>query len=272
MATEIAMLHDVSKCTACRGCMVACKQWKNLPAEMEAFDGSYQSHKDLSPYTLNLIRMKEVYKDGEMDWIFRKSQCMHCGVPSCAKACPQDALKKTAEGPVAFIEENCIGCGYCVQNCPFDIPKIDEKRKKSTKCDLCIDRIQNGMTPSCALTCTADAIFFGTREEMVKKAEERLAALKGKYPDANLYGTDKNDGVGGTSMMYILTEKPSVYGLPDEPKVPASISVWKDYVQPGGKILIGAAAGAVVGAAVMNAVMKKGKPDHEGDKDDAERK
>ena len=68
--TEIAMLHDVSKCTACRGCMVACKQWKNLPADMTPFEGNYQSHEDLSPSTYNLIKMKETYENGNFRWDF----------------------------------------------------------------------------------------------------------------------------------------------------------------------------------------------------------
>ena len=59
MAVEIAMLHDVEKCSACRGCSVACKQWKNLPADITPFDGEYQSHKDLSSKTYTLIRMKD---------------------------------------------------------------------------------------------------------------------------------------------------------------------------------------------------------------------
>lgn len=272
MAAEIAMLHDVSKCTACRGCMVACKQWKDLPAEKEAFDGEYQSHKNLTPNTLNLIRMNEVYKDGKLSWIFCKTQCMHCGEPACAKSCPQDALEKNEQGPVVFHEEKCIGCGYCAQNCPFNIPKIDGERKKSTKCDLCFDRIENGMVPSCAQTCTSDAIFFGTREEMLEKANKRLEAMKGKFPNAVLYGVDKNDGVKGTSMMYILTDSPEVFGLPNDPQVSPSITVWKDYVQPGGKILIGVAAGAVGGAFIMNSVMKKDKVDKEGDKNDEQHK
>ena len=60
MAQEMAMLHDISRCSACRACMVACKQWHDLPADMSTpFEGQYQSHKDLTPSTLNLIKMKE---------------------------------------------------------------------------------------------------------------------------------------------------------------------------------------------------------------------
>src|SRR5690606_22560225 len=115
-------------------------------------------------------------------------------------------------------------------------------------------------------TCTADAILFGTREEMTAIAEKRLEALKKDYPNAQLYGVDKNDGVSGTSMMYVLTDNPSTFGLPDSPKVPTSLAVWKDVVQPAGKMMLGATTMAVVGAIVANA-MKKDKGGHKGGHD-----
>ncbi|MBQ3033242.1 MAG: 4Fe-4S dicluster domain-containing protein [Deferribacterales bacterium] len=265
--TEIAMLHDVVKCTACRGCQVACKQWKNLLADKQPFNGQFQSHDDLGPQTLNLIRMREDYSSGKMNWIFSKFQCMHCGDPACARACPEEALWKTENGPVAHSDEKCVGCGYCVTNCTFGVPRINPVTKKSTKCDLCADRIEKGMVPSCALTCTSDAILFGTRQEMVAIAEKRLAKLKETYPNACLYGVDKNDGIKGTSMLYIFNDKPSVFGFPDEPEVPATIPVWKDVVQPVGKGLMAAAGVAVAAGFVANSVIgvgsKKEDKDHE---------
>jgi len=266
MATEIAMLHDISKCTACRACMVACKQWKDLPADLTPFEGEFQSHAGLSTTTFNLIKMYESYENNEFRWDFLKFQCMHCGDPACAKACPEDALFKLENGVVAFDESKCVGCSYCASYCPFGVPKIDQERNKSTKCDLCNDRIEAGMVPSCAQTCTADAIVFGTREEMVKEAYERLEFVKKKFPNAQLYGVDQNDGVKGTSMMYVLTDKPSKFGLPDEPKVSKSLVVWKDWVHPTGKLLLGATFGAVVVSAISKKVLgKKVHAQHEAD-------
>lgn len=266
--TEIAMLHDTSKCTACRACMVACKQWKNLPAVKEPFYGTYQSHKGLNPNTYNVMLFKEVHIRDEFKWIFLKHQCFHCGQPGCAAACPKGALIKNANGPVTYDLDKCIGCRYCESGCPFGVPKVDMEREKVTKCDLCFDRIENGMVPSCAQTCTANAIIFGAREEMTALAKTRLEELKKDYPDACLYGVDKNDGVGGTSMMYILYEKPSVFDLPENPSLSSSLGFWKNIIQPGGKILIGAAAVAIAGACVANAIKaaKKGE-DHENKQD-----
>ena len=271
MAVEIAMLHDVEKCSACRGCSVACKQWKNLPADITPFDGEYQSHKDLSSKTYTLIRMKETMVNDKVRWDFLKFQCMHCGIAGCALGCPTKALKKEETGIVSHDNDLCIGCGYCEINCTFGVPHVDPVTKKSTKCNLCEDRvakyIENGndrkYMPACAKTCTADAILFGTREEMVKIANERLEVLKAKYPDANLYNVNTDDSIKGGAMMYVLPYKPSVYGLPDEPQLAPSLGVWKNAVQPAGKVLIGAAVVAVAGAAIVNTITGGGK--HGGD-------
>lgn len=152
MAQEMAMLHDIARCSACRACMVACKQWHDLPADMSTpFEGQYQSHATLTPTTWTLIRMTERTDDkGKFNWDFVKTQCMHCGDPACAKGCPEEAIDKLASGAVVINEEKCVGCGYCVANCPFDVPKINPQTHKSTKCDLCFDRIEEGITPSCA--------------------------------------------------------------------------------------------------------------------------
>lgn len=260
MANEIAMLHDVARCSACRACMVACKQWHDLPADMTTpFEGQYQSHKDLTPTTWNLIEMNErVDSKGKFHWDFFKRQCMHCGDPACVKGCPEDAIEQQENGAVVIQTDKCVGCGYCTHNCPFSVPKINKETNKSTKCDLCFDRIAEGMEPACSKTCTADAIRFGTKDDMLKRAQMRVELLKQEgYPDANVYNPQ---GVGGIHMLYVLPEKPSVYNLPEEAKTPDSINLWKDVVRPLGKL---ASAGAIVGVLGMAAI--KGMTSKKGD-------
>lgn len=260
---EMAMLHDVSRCTGCRACMVACKQWKNLPAEITPFDGEYQSHKDFSSKTYNLVKMKERVTDGKFYWDMIKVQCMHCDNPACAKGCPEDAIRKAESGAVVIDKHKCVGCGYCAINCPFNVPKIDPEKHKSTKCNLCVDRIENGMTPSCAQTCPSNAISFGPKADMMQLAHSRLSEVQRDFPHAQLYGVEP-DGVGGTHMMYVLAERPSVYELPENPKTSEAINLWKDVIRPIGKF---AGVAAIVGCAGAYTLSKVIAKKHKENKD-----
>ena len=243
---EVSMLHDVSKCTACRACTVACKQWKSLSAEITPFIGEFQSHQDLSAKTYTLVRMSERVEEGKFHWDFLKFQCMHCGEAACVKACPQGALYYNDNGAVSFNVDKCVGCGYCVVNCPFGVPHIDEETHKSTKCDFCTDRIAMGLEPACAKTCPTGAIQFGDRDKMVALAESRINELRRVNPLAQTYGINER-GIGGTHMLYVLEAPPEVYGLPKDPAVPYTLTLWKDFIHPLGKLALG---GVVVAAAI----------------------
>lgn len=273
---EMVMLHDVSRCSGCRACMVACKQWHDLPADMSTeFEGQFQSHKDLTPTTLNLVKFNERLDDDEkFHWDIIKYQCMHCQVPGCAEGCPKHAISKLDNGAVVINEDLCVGCGYCSMNCPFGIPKIDEKRHKSTKCDLCFDRMAEGMVPSCAKTCTAQAIEFGFKDRMIDLANKRLAELKKDHPDACLYGTD---GANLTAnMIYVLPEKPSVYGLPENPTNSKAIEVWRDVIKPIGKLASGGALLGLAGMMIVHTLVKsqdeEANTDEKGDHIDVDKK
>lgn len=210
---SLGVVIDTSKCTACRGCQVACKQWHGLPAEKTRFFAGegYQNPKDLSGVTLTLVTFKERKTQGKMEWLFRKQQCLHCTEAACVNVCPVKALSKHLDGYTLRDEARCIGCGMCVMSCPFKVPKLDEKRKAQT-CRFCADRVQNNLTPACAKTCLSGAISFGKRDELLAKAKERVNILGGK---ANLYGEKE---CGGLGVLYILLDDPVVYGLPKSPK------------------------------------------------------
>ena len=92
---------------------------------------------------------------------------MHCEDPGCLKACPAPgAIVQYANGIVDFISENCIGCGYCVKGCPFNIPRISAVDRKSYKCTLCSDRVAVGLEPACVKACPTGAIMFGSKTDM----------------------------------------------------------------------------------------------------------
>ncbi len=114
---------------------------------------------------------------------------MHCEDPGCLKACPSPgAIVQYSNGIVDFHEESCIGCGYCVTGCPFDIPRISKKDHKAYKCTLCSDRVAVGLEPACIKSCPTGALVFGTKEDMKEHAAGRIEDLKSRgFENAGLY-------------------------------------------------------------------------------------
>mgnify|MGYP000008498366 CR=1 FL=1 len=249
--SEKIILVDTSKCTGCKACSAACKEWNQLPAVKTSLFKSYQTTRDFDANTYTYMTFEEKYENGQMLWLIRKAQCFHCAEAGCLKACSSDAISKTDTGFTIIDEDKCIGCGYCVTNCPFNVPRLDETTKKAKKCTGCWERVENGLEPACVAICQPGTLSFGDKEEMLQKAEKRLAELKGRYPKANIYGKDI---VGGTHYLYILLDSPEAYGLPANPTVPFTLTLWKDIVRPLGAIACGGAAAAVLVGTLVNAV------------------
>lgn len=241
MKTELIKVIDLSRCTACRGCQVACKQWNELPASKTKNWGSYQNPEGLEWNTWTLIRFQEyVDQKGTLKWLFRKDGCMHCTDAACMKVCPSGALYRTDFGSVGVNAPLCIGCKECVTACPFDIPRYDGKTDKIYKCDLCESRLAAGTPPACVLSCPTGALQIGPKDAMLKKAYKRAKDLGG---DATVYG---DQFVDGTHVIYVLPEKVDVYEkLPESPSVPLSIIVWKDLLKP---LSLLAAGGVLAGS------------------------
>jgi formate dehydrogenase iron-sulfur subunit len=146
---EVAKLIDISKCIGCKACQAACMEWNDLREEVGFVQASYDNPKDLSENTWTLMRFNEIEEKGNVEWLIRKDGCMHCADPGCLKACPSPgAIVQYTNGIVDFISENCIGCGYCVKGCPFNIPRIAQKDHKAYKCTLCSDRVAGGPAPA----------------------------------------------------------------------------------------------------------------------------
>src|ERR1700677_1892560 len=232
---EVAKLIDVTRCIGCKACQAACMEWNDLRGEVGHFEGTYDNPLDLDPNTWTLMRFTEWDNDqGNLEWLIRKDGCMHCEDPGCLKACPSPgAIVQYANGIVDFQEENCIGCGYCVCGCPFDIPRISKKDKKAYKCTLCSDRVAVGLEPACVKACPTRALVFGTKEDMTQHAQERIVDLKSRgFEQAGLYDPA---GVGGTHVMYVLhhADQPLLYsGLPEKPRISPTVGLWKGVTKP----------------------------------------
>jgi formate dehydrogenase iron-sulfur subunit len=255
---EVAKLIDVSKCIGCKACQSACIEWNDTHPAVEENVGQYQNPHDLTPDMFTLMRFTE-YENPEtknLEWLIRKDGCMHCEDPGCLAACPSPgAIVQYSNGIVDFVHENCIGCGYCIKGCPFNIPRLSQVDNTVYKCTLCSDRVAVGQGPACAKACPTHAIVFGTKEDMKKHADDRIADLKSRgFANAGLYDPP---GVSGTHVMYVLhhADKPHIYSnLPDDPHISPVVSAWKGLSKYVGFAAMGVvAAASVIHAAVSGA-------------------
>ncbi len=238
---EVAKLIDVSACIGCKACQVACSEWNDLRVEPGYCDGTYNNPLDTSAEQWTVIKFNEVEENGRLEWLIRKSGCMHCEDPGCLKACPAPgAIIQYANGIVDFQSDKCIGCGYCIAGCPFNVPRMNPKDNRVYKCTLCVDRVTVGQEPACVKTCTTGAIQFGSKADMIEYANERIKDLKARgYDKAALYNPE---GVGGTHVMYVLPhgDKPELYsGLPKDPQISPTVKLWKDFLKPVAAVAMG---------------------------------
>jgi formate dehydrogenase iron-sulfur subunit len=244
--TSVAKLIDTSKCIGCKACQSACLEWNDLRQEIGFNHGIYDNPLDLTPESLTVMRFSEWInpETQNLEWLIRKDGCMHCEDPGCLKACPAPgAIVQYSNGIVDFDHDKCIGCGYCIKGCPFNIPRLSKVDNKAYKCTLCSDRVAVGQGPACAKACPTQAIVFGTKDEMKAHAEARIKDLKSRgYNNAGLYDPP---GVGGTHVMYVLhhADKPEIYAnLPKDPKISPIVEVWKGVSKYVGMATIGAFA------------------------------
>lgn len=186
---------DTTVCSACRGCQMACKQWNRNETEITTqLDwGSHQNPPDLSAETFKLVRFSELEEAGALKWLFFPDQCRHCIDPLCLEVSKGLGLKiiskDPATGAVLFDRKVRIRKSEYEEirsACPYDIPRWNEKKQCLTKCTMCFDRITNGLVPACVQACPTGALHFGDRDKILALAEQRLNAIKGRYPKANL--------------------------------------------------------------------------------------
>ncbi len=237
-------------CIGCRACQVACKSWNQLPGIKTKNNGTYQNPPDLASAAFNIIRYNEVpSQENPVRWLFVSQRCMHCDDAGCMNICPTPgAIYRTAEGAVATDSSKCIGCKLCVQACPFNVPRYGEDGKMA-KCHLCFDRIANGMSPACVKTCPTGALQFGDRAELI------AAAKKDGY--GTIYG---EQDLGGLGSVYAFKDEPKLYGMKENPQIPASVVFWHTYLKPLSAIGLG---GVVAAAAIHYLAIGPHKDDKE---------
>lgn len=187
-----AMLIDITRCTGCEECVLACKEENDLGPDrlrpgQQAVDG------------LSATRFSTILRLPNDHYV--RQQCRHCLDPACVSACLVGAMQKTPEGPVIYDSELCMGCRYCLVACPYGVPRYqwDEAAPLVRKCTLCYPRILEGKEPACVEACPEDALQFGERDELLVEAHRRIAENPGRYLD-RVFGETE---VGGTSVLYL---------------------------------------------------------------------
>jgi len=144
---------------------------------------------------------------------------MNCGQPACASVCPVGALQKTALGPVVYDADKCMGCRYCMQACPFQVPSYEwsSRLPRMRKCDMCYERQSRGQFTACTEACPVCATKGGDRDALLAEARQRIA----EKPDQYYHGIYGVTEVGGTSVLYLSAVPFEQIGLrtgvPSEP-------------------------------------------------------
>lgn len=180
MAKQLGIHLDASACTACKACMIACKDRSDLPVG---------------------INWRRVYEYGGGEWIADANHkdlmipsnvfaysvsvaCMHCQKPICTEVCPVSAISKGEDGIVLIDKEKCIGCRYCEWACPYGAPQFNEEKGYMTKCDFCKDLQAKGQNPVCVDACPMRALEVGELSDLQAKYGN-LSAIE-PLPDADL--------------------------------------------------------------------------------------
>ena len=202
-----SFLIDTTLCTACRGCQVACKQWHDLPAEKTINRGTFENPADLSFDTYKLVRMREEVINGKLNWLFFPEQCRHCIEAPCLETAgdPGAIYRDDKTGAIIFTANTKrLNAAEIIESCPYNIPRKGPDGTLA-KCDMCIDRVENGLPPACVQTCPTGAMNFGDRDEMLALAGKQLAVAKKKYPKAMLIDADD------VNVIYLVGYEPKLY-------------------------------------------------------------
>ena len=160
------LIIDHESCWGCRTCEVACKQENRDP------DG---------------VRLIKVMEKGPKivnetpGFTFFVNVCRHCDEPACIPACPEEAIHMRDDGIVVLDGTKCMGCGLCVDECPYDAIELDSERGVARKCNLCFERVAEGLIPACAdNVCLGHCVYFGDPDEIRREIAQKHSRRSGR--------------------------------------------------------------------------------------------
>jgi formate dehydrogenase iron-sulfur subunit len=253
---------DTTVCIGCKACEVACKQWNQLPADGFDWTGnSYDNTGTLSATSWRHVKfIEQLPGRGEPEtsdpgadgfgpdrWLMMSDVCKHCETAPCQQACPTGAIIHNEFDNVYIQPDICNGCAYCIAACPFGVITRSTIDGHAHKCTLCFDRQRDGLVPACAKACPTESIQFGPVDELLERARKRVQTLHQRgVTEAYLYGAEPGTTYSSLNSFYLLVDRASVYGLPDQPVNPW-LAMKGDYVR--------GVASAVVSLAVVLGVL-----------------
>ncbi len=205
---------DIARCIDCRACLVACSVENQVPMENTRIWVHDLGLKGNYP---NLTRTFVPYN------------CMHCDNPPCTEVCVSGATYKNPENGLVLVDQDaCIGCGFCVDACPYNVRYLDAKRGVVDKCNACAQRLEIGLQPACVATCVGGSRMFG---DLNDPESEVSVALKNATSIQRLdYEKDGHDT--NPNIYYINGDVQDSSVLPRDPKYTVSEAGWKKVVVP----------------------------------------
>lgn len=187
---QMGFYFDQTRCTGCKACVVACKDWYDIPVgDATRIKILYNEHNKWPD-----VRVK-----------YLTATCYHCLDPVCADACPENAMfKRDEDGIVDLNVDACVGIdecgGACLKACPYDAPQFGtESNPKMWKCDLCVDRLSKGQEAICVESCPTRALDVAPLDELKEKyGEKEMEVARGrklKEGDEFFYSSRTNPAV-----------------------------------------------------------------------------
>ena len=163
MVRQYGFLVDMRGCYGCKTCSMACKSENATPAGVL------------------WRRVREFHFDAPNAMAFISMSCNHCDDPQCMKVCPADTYSKRPDGIVVQDHDKCIGCRMCIMACPYNAPVFDPVEGKTSKCNLCAERLDEGLLPRCVASCPAGVLQFGDIDELRARHSAGLARIETRY-------------------------------------------------------------------------------------------